>query len=145
MKNKSGLSNQEIADKSKVPLPTVKRIMAGQTHDPGYATVIAMVKAMGGTLDDVQDIASDNKEHGAGQSNTKEIDRLCSVYEKSLSDKNLLIKALLIVVIGMIAIFISLFILGIYHQYAGILNDKTKTCNTYYVADVKNNVYLMKN
>lgn len=145
MKDKSGLSNQEISDRSEVPLPTVKRIMAGQTRDPGYATVIAMVKAMGGTLDDVQEIVSDDKENGAGQSNnTKEIDRLCSVYEKNIADKNRLIKALMVILISMTAIFVLLLIWDLCNPNIGFFRTRAETYNTDYVAEILKSTFKGK-
>lgn len=46
LKDESKMSYQEIADKSGVPLSTVKRIFSGQTPDPGYTSVIAIIEAM---------------------------------------------------------------------------------------------------
>ena len=53
LKEKSKMTNAQISAKSKVPLPTVNRILAGKTYDPGFRTVSAMVKAMGGKLEDL--------------------------------------------------------------------------------------------
>ena len=35
-----GMTVKELSEKSDIPLTTVKRIMSGQTPDPGYTTVI---------------------------------------------------------------------------------------------------------
>ena len=52
-KETSGLTNQQIADKSGVPVGTVNRIMAGQTEEPSFSTIAKIVKATGGSLDEI--------------------------------------------------------------------------------------------
>lgn len=56
MKEKCGLTNKEIADRSGVSLPTVNRIMSGKTDVPNYQTVCDLVMAMGGSLDELAGI-----------------------------------------------------------------------------------------
>lgn len=55
MKSASGLTLQQISDKSGVPLTTVSRIMQGTTENPGFDMVYKLVKAMGGTLDELDE------------------------------------------------------------------------------------------
>lgn len=53
LKEKHGLSNQKIADLSGVPIGTVSGIMSGQTSQPGFEAVSAIVtKAFGESLDE---------------------------------------------------------------------------------------------
>ena len=56
MKEKCGMSNKELAERSGVSLPTVNRIMSGQTDVPNYQTVCDLVMAMGGSLDEMAGI-----------------------------------------------------------------------------------------
>lgn len=56
MKEQCGLNNKELADRSGVSLPTVNRIMSGETDSPGYQTVCDLVMAMGGSLDELAGI-----------------------------------------------------------------------------------------
>lgn len=104
LKNCSGMTIQEISDKSKVPLPTVKRIFSGQTPDPGYSSVIAIVKALNGSIDDIQEVLQENSRSAATTQ------KMYSVYEKNIHEKNQLIKCLLIISISMTAIFIFLLV-----------------------------------
>ena len=53
MKEKCGYSNKKIAELSGVSLPTVNRIMSGQTDVPNFQTVCDLVIAMGGSLDEL--------------------------------------------------------------------------------------------
>lgn len=107
MKDETKMTYQDIANKSSVPLSTVKRIFSGQTPDPGYTSVISIIEAMGGSDDDI-------KQSNTAQPNNsvprQSVERLCSVYERSIADKNKLIKALLIIILSMIAVFIFLLV-----------------------------------
>lgn len=113
LKDESKMSYQEIADKSGVPLSTVKRIFSGQTPDPGYTSVIAIIEAMGGSGEDLK--ADSEPEPSPAHKpadfvSRQSVERLCAVYEKSLKDKRKLIVALLTIVLTMTAIFIFLLI-----------------------------------
>lgn len=57
LKVKNNLSVKKIAEMSGVPESTVSRILAGQTTDPGFETVRAIVVAMGGSLDELAGIS----------------------------------------------------------------------------------------
>ena len=102
MKDETKMTYQDIADKSGVPISTVKRIFSGRTPDPGVTTVIAIVEAMGGTADDIQSTSLNGGEYIS----PKSIEQLCAVYERSLRDKNRLIKAQFITIVAMIAVLL---------------------------------------
>lgn len=53
MKKDLGLSNQELADLSTVPIGTVNRVLAGGVEMPNFQTIRDLTKAMGGSLDDI--------------------------------------------------------------------------------------------
>lgn len=63
LKEKSGMTNHDIAEKSGVPEPTLEKIFSGATRKPGINTVIDIIHAMGGTLDSIDPAA--NKEQPA--------------------------------------------------------------------------------
>lgn len=123
MKTSAGMSYQEISDKSGVPLATVKRIFSGQTPDPGYTSVIAIMEAMGGDESDIRQAVEDSEpapaESAPSKISIKAVERICSIYEKSLKDKRKLIVGLLISNVLMIAIFIFLLILDLYTPNLG--------------------------
>lgn len=118
LKDKSGMSYQDIADKSGVPLPTVKRIISGQTSDPGYSSVIAIVKALNGSIDDIQEVMRENSRSAATTQ------KMCSVYEQNIHEKNQLIKFLLIISISMTAIFIFLLVWDFLNPSIGFFKNK---------------------
>lgn len=55
MKKNSGLTLSQIAEKSGVPLGTLNKLFAGQTTDPKLETIRAVVYALGGTLDSIDE------------------------------------------------------------------------------------------
>ena len=52
---KGNMTAQQIADKSGVPVATVNRVLQGLTENPGFDTVHKIVKAMGGSLNDLDE------------------------------------------------------------------------------------------
>lgn len=55
MMDASNMTAQQIADKSSVPVATVNRVLQGLTENPGFDTVYKLVKAMGGSLNDLDE------------------------------------------------------------------------------------------
>ena len=55
MKDASNMTAQQIADKSSVPVATVNRVLQGLTENPGFDTVCKLVKAMGGSLNNLDE------------------------------------------------------------------------------------------
>lgn len=55
MRKSSGMTLDEVSKKSGVPMSTISRISSGETKEPSISTVIALVQAMGGSMDDLTD------------------------------------------------------------------------------------------
>lgn len=119
LKDETKMTYQDIADKSGVPISTVKRIFSGRTPDPGVTTVIAIVEAMGGTADDIQSTPSDSND--GEYISPKSIEQLCAVYERSLRDKNRLIKAQFITIVAMIAVLLFFLIWDLCNPNIGFI------------------------
>lgn len=117
LKDETKMTYQDIADKSGVPLSTVKRIFSGRTPDPGVTTVIAIVEAMGGTADDIKGDTLNNDK----LISPKSIEQLCAVYERSLRDKNRLIKAQFITIVAMIAVLLFFLIWDLCSKNIGFI------------------------
>lgn len=58
LKDRSGCTAQQIADRSGVPLSTVNRILSGETQNPSFQTVADIVISLGGSLDALVGIQS---------------------------------------------------------------------------------------
>ena len=53
LKKKSGMTSKQIADATKIPESTIKRIFAGETGDPYVSTIHRIVVVLGGSLDHI--------------------------------------------------------------------------------------------
>ena len=53
LKKNSKMSSKEIADATKIPESTIKRIFAGETDDPYVSTIHRIVVVLGGSLDHI--------------------------------------------------------------------------------------------
>ena len=88
LKDESKLTTKQISEKSGIPESTISRILSGQTDNPSFDSIYAIVKAMGGSLDSV--FENDIKTNNADTS------PLIKLYEKVISEKNWYIKLLII-------------------------------------------------
>lgn len=82
MKDASNMTAQQIADKSSVPVATVNRVLQGLTENPGFDTVCKLVKAMGGSLNDLD------------EDKVCEPESLTQLYERGLEYRNKKIRRL---------------------------------------------------
>lgn len=119
LKENSGLTLEQISDKSNIPLGTVKRIFAGHTENPNILTVVDIVRALGGSLDDVLElvprdsIAKEQKKETKSASDLYNED-LILLYKKMIVDKNRWIYILF----GLLAIILTVtFIILIYDLF----------------------------
>ena len=53
LKKTKGMTTKQIADATKIPESTIKRIFAGDTDDPYVSTIHRIVTVLGGSLDQI--------------------------------------------------------------------------------------------
>ena len=53
LKKAKGMTSKQIADATKIPESTIKRIFSGDTEDPYVSTIHRIVTVLGGSLDDI--------------------------------------------------------------------------------------------
>ena len=53
LKKAKGMTTKQIADATKIPESTIKRIFAGETDDPYVSTIHRIVTVLGGSLDHI--------------------------------------------------------------------------------------------
>ena len=133
MKQKSQQSYQTIADKSGVPLPTVKRIFSGQTPDPSYTTVCLLIKAMEIPPEETVGLYET-------MATTVPVDnadaRLIDLYERSIDTKNKWIRLLLIICLSLVSIFIFILIWDVCNPHIGFFRFTMESINNgllYYI------------
>ena len=108
LKDKSGLTTKQIAEKCDIPESTVTRILSGKTPNPTIITVMAMAKAMGGTAADIfDDNAQVNTAPTVPQSVLSDVERkneeMRELYEGIIKTKDKYIKWLAITLISLLA------------------------------------------
>jgi transcriptional regulator with XRE-family HTH domain len=116
LKDKSGLTTKQIADKCNIPESTVTRIFSGKTPNPTIITVMAMTKAMGGTAADIfDDNAQVNTAPAVPQVVLTDMEQknleITELYKDIIKSKDKTIKLLTYVLLGVSAfiLFILLF------------------------------------
>ena len=119
MKEKSGLSNKELAERSGISLPTVNRIMSGQTDIPNYQTVCDLVMAMGGSMDELAGI---QRKPAPGQETSAE-GYMAVIRDKNriIAEKDRWIKRLFFVSLALLTILLSILIYDYLHPMIGFI------------------------
>jgi transcriptional regulator with XRE-family HTH domain len=77
LRRKANLTNKQLAQICNVSEPTISRIFSGETVDPGFSTVAAIVRACGGSLDEIGGIAR--------QTEKADTDALKAIYEERIA------------------------------------------------------------
>ena len=111
-KERSGLTNQQIAEKSGVPLSTVTRVFNGQTDNPNYRTVADIVLAIGGSLDEME---------GIKQPGEVVPDKMLQFYEKELDNKNKWIKILFLSFLAITAVLVTIVMIDVLNGGIGFI------------------------
>lgn len=111
---KKGLTNKQLAELSGVSLPTVNRIMSGQTDVPNYQTVCDLVMAMGGSLDELAGIplrTVEKLENGVSD----------EVYLGMIKEKDRWIKRLFFISCTLVIVLLGLLIFDYTHPMVGFI------------------------
>ena len=116
LKDKSGMTTKQIAEKCDIPESTVTRIFSGKTPNPTIITIMAMTKAMGGTAADIfDDNAQINTAPTVPQVVLTDIEKknleLTELYKDIIKSKDKTIKLLTYVLLGLagLVVFMLLF------------------------------------
>ena len=121
LKEKSGMTSAQIADKARVPESTVTRIFTGKTPNPTIITVIAMTKAMGGTAADIfDDDTQVNPQTGVVISDAEKYHKeIIGVYKEMLKVRMRTIKILALAFGTVVSLLIFLLLLDLFNGNFG--------------------------
>lgn len=110
MKERSGLTQQQISDRSGVPLGTVSRVFAGYAGQAGFNTVADIVHAMNCHVSDIVE-EPPSMQHGG----ETQYPRSVQFYQPLLDEKNIRIRnlrrflwMLFILLMVTIAVFVAI-------------------------------------
>lgn len=115
LKEKCGLTNEQIANASGVPESTVARIFNGKTDNPYFQTIVDIVKAMGGSIDLMEGMVTEGEVKVSTESESK----LIQLYREIIQNKDKWIKFLVALLVIIVFIFILLFTYDITHPTVG--------------------------
>lgn len=126
LKDKSGLTTKQIAEKCNIPESTVTRIFSGKTPNPTIITVMAMTKAMGGSAADIfDDDAQVNTVPAVPQVVLTDIERknleITELYKNIIESKDRTIRLLTFVLLGVSAIIVFLLLFDLFCGGIGYL------------------------
>ena len=113
LKESCKLTTKQISNLSGVPESTISRILSGQTDNPTFDSVCAIVKAMGGSLDKLTEIHTDSHAEAASP--------LLALYEKVIAEKNWYIKVLIGICCTLVAVLIFIAIFDLANGNVGFL------------------------
>lgn len=113
LKESCKLTTKQISNLSGVPESTISRILSGQTDNPTFDSVCAIVKAMGGSLDKLTEIHTDSHAEAASP--------LLALYEKVIAEKNWYIKVLIGICCALVAVLVFLLIFDIANGSVGFV------------------------
>ena len=124
LKDKSGMSAKEIADKSGIPESTVTRILSGKTPNPTIISVMDIIKAMGGKASDVfDDNAQVNTQPKVPQTVVADMEKknteVIELYERIIKSKDRTIKLLTYVLLGLSSVIIFLLLFDLFNGGIG--------------------------
>ena len=110
-KDRQGLTNEQLANRSGVPIGTVNRLLSGKTTSPSYINVAALARALGVSMDDAEGITrpeeKDSKPRAQFVMHFDPTNYQLRAENERLKDY---VQYLLIALVGLVAAFISLVI-----------------------------------
>lgn len=112
LKTEKNLTTQQLSELSGLPVSSISRILSGQTDSPGFLTVADLVRAMGGSLDEIAGLkAPEPQKVPEPPKVSDEYQEVIKLYERSIAAKNAWIHKLAITccVLVSVIIFITLF------------------------------------
>lgn len=113
LKEECHLTTKQISSLSGIPESTISRIFSGQTDNPTFDTVCALVKAMGGSLDKLTDTQTDL--------HAEDTSPLQALYEKVIVEKNWYIKLLIVFNCVLVAVLVFIVLFDLTNSAVGFI------------------------
>ena len=124
LKDKSGMTTKQIAEKCDIPESTITRIFSGKTPNPTIISVMAITKAMGGTAADIfDDNAQVNTQPKVPQAVLTDMEKknleIVDLYKGIIESKDKTIKLLTCVLLGLATVIIFLLLFDLFNGGIG--------------------------
>lgn len=120
LKMKSGMTAQELAEKSNVPLSTVKRILSGQTDNPGIQTVCDLFAALGSPLGE-SPAAAQNTLQKPAEIHDDAKDEIIRILRLVIAHKNKWMRGFVITIIVLLFLLFAILLYDVLNPNIGIV------------------------
>ena len=124
MKARCGMTKHQIAEKSGVPFSTVERVFSGRTDNPTFHPVVDIVRAMGGSLNELDDVLPPAVEASPSTEKVPEkvlemYEKQIAQYEKQIKQKDKWLKGLILACAALAAVIVGVLLLDVLTGHVG--------------------------
>lgn len=118
LKAKSKLTNEQLAQISGIPGSTLARIFNGRTDNPYFHTIVDLVRAMKGSVDEMEGLQPLPKDTNAAE-NAAVDKKLITLYREIINNKERLIRFLAGVLLAVMIFILIMVTYDILHPMKG--------------------------
>lgn len=118
LKAESNLTNEHLAQLSGIPENTLARIFNGRTDNPYFQTIVDLVRAMKGSVDEMEDLRSLQKDANTAE-NAAVDKKLITLYREIINNKERLIRFLAGVLLAVMIFILIMVTYDILHPMKG--------------------------
>ena len=118
LKAKSRLTNEQLAQISGIPGSTLARIFNGRTDNPYFHTIVDLVRAMKGSVDEMEGLQPLPKDTNTAE-NAAVDKKLITLYREIINNKERLIRFLAGVLLAMMIFILIMVTYDILHHMKG--------------------------
>ena len=118
LKAESNLTNEHLAQLSGLPESTLARIFNGRTDNPYFHTIVDLVRAMKGSVDEMEGLQPLPKDTNAAE-NAAVDKKLITLYREIINNKERLIRLLAGVLLAVMIFILIMVTYDILHPMKG--------------------------
>ena len=118
LKAKSRLTNEQLAQISGIPGSTLARIFNGRTDNPYFHTIVDLVRAMKGSVDEMEGLQPLPKDTNAAENAAVDKKRI-TLYREIINNKERLIRLLAGVLLAVMIFILIMVTYDILHPMKG--------------------------
>ena len=118
LKAESRLTNEQLAQISGIPGSTLARIFNGRTDNPYFHTIVDLVRAMKGSVDEMEGLQPLSKDTNAAE-NAAVDKKLITQYREIINNKERLIRLLAGVLLAVMIFILIMVTYDILHPMKG--------------------------
>lgn len=127
LKEKSGLTNEQLSQVSGIPESTITRIFNGRTDNPYFQTIVDIVRSLNGSVDVMENLpsehmSSDTTETSAGtasEAKTEPDHKLIALYREIISNKEHWLRFLVAILLVIVFLIFTMVAYDILHPFEG--------------------------